>query len=490
MSKPARIFPLLIQMLLLAGVLAGQDIEVKLTIASTQRASVFVEGRYVNSGSAGGGKNLSFVRSIAEFDKLGERIADVRLASQNGTPVEHKMLVPGEYLANSAFADWSFTVNALSVSQSSAAHISWVTSDLGILMLDDLIPQFGKSQERISAKIVLKLPESWIVSTIEKKVGQFTFETNDVERAILYIGKGLRLRNVSVGPVSLQLAISGDWKFTDNEAESMAKEIFAEYRKLFGADPAERTQIAIAKFPVTANHGTWQAETRGRNVTIISADMAFRTQALQRLHEQLRHEMFHLWIPNGVNLSGNYDWFYEGFALYQSLKTAVRLNRIRFEDFLDTLSRAHNIDNANIKRLSLIESSGARWSGANTQIYARGMLVAFLCDLILLQKKQSISGVFRQLFDNHRYPNAREDGNAAVLKLLRRDAELEPIIKMHIAGAEPIDWRTALLAAGIENTGDARFTNLKVIGKLNGRQKGVLDELGYNNWRKLTKDLK
>ena len=42
-------------------------------------------------------------------------------------------------------------------------------------------------------------------------------------------------------------------------------------------------------------------------------------------------------IPNDVNLSGNYDWFYEGFALYQSLKLAVGLNRIRFEDFLDTL---------------------------------------------------------------------------------------------------------------------------------------------------------
>lgn len=488
MSKPARIFLLLIQMLLLASVLAGQDIEVKLAIAPENPAGVFIEGRFLNGG---GGKNLSFVRSVAGFDKLGERIADVRLADSNSTYIAHKMLVPGEYLADSGFTNWRYTVNVAALSnQNSAAHISWITGDFGILMLGDLLPQTGNDTKPTSAKVMLVLPESWTVSTTEKSLGQFTFEANDVERAIFYIGKGWRTRNVPVGPFSLQLAISGDWKFSDDEAKSMVKEIFAEYRKILGSDPAERVQISITKFPTAANHGTWQAETRGRNVTIISADMAFKTQSLQRLHEQLRHEMFHLWIPNAVNLSGNYDWFYEGFALYQSLKTAVRLNRIRFDDFLDTLSRAHNIDNANIKRLSLIEASGARWSGANTQVYARGMLVAFLCDLTLLKKKRSISGIFRQLFDQHRYPNGREDGNIAILNLLRRDAELEPIIKMYISGAETIDWRAALLASGIENTGDARFTNLKVIGKLSGRQKGLLDELGYNNWRKLSKDRK
>jgi len=38
-----------------------------------------------------------------------------------------------------------------------------------------------------------------------------------------------------------------------------------------------------------------------------------------------------------------------------------------------------------LQRMSLIEASKNRWGGANTQVYARGMLVAFLCDLALLE---------------------------------------------------------------------------------------------------------
>jgi predicted metalloprotease with PDZ domain len=114
--------------------------------------------------------------------------------------------------------------------------------------------------------------------------------------------------------------------------------------------------------------------------------------------------MFHLWIPNGVNLTGNYDWFYEGFALYESLKLAVRMNRIGFADFLDTLSRAHTIDSAQSQRISLIQASANRFGGSNTQVYARGMLVAFLTDLAMLQQskgKKSVDDLLRDLYRTH-----------------------------------------------------------------------------------------
>ena len=168
----------------------------------------------------------------------------------------------------------------------------------------------------------------------------------------------------------------------------MAAEIFINYQELFAAKPNQKTQIFLLRFPKDIKSGRWEAETRGANVVIISSDMPFKTHSVQRLHEQLRHEIFHLWLPNGVNLSGNYDWFYEGFALYASLRTALAMNQIRFEDFLDTLGRAHSIDTLQSRRVSLIEASKNRWNGANTQVYARGMLVAFLIDTALLQKSK------------------------------------------------------------------------------------------------------
>nr|MDQ3043103.1 hypothetical protein [Acidobacteriota bacterium] len=220
---------------------------------------------------------------------------------------------------------------------------------------------------------------------------------------------------------------------------------------------------------------------------ILSADMPFKTQSAQRLHEQLRHEIFHLWMPNNLALTGNYDWFYEGFTVYQALKTGVSMNRIRFEDYLDTLAQAYNLDNLRNRKISLVEASKNRWSGANDQIYARGMLAAFLCDVALLGQskgKRSISQVFQEIYRQHRASNAPEDGNAAILKILKNYTELAPIVEKYIAGAEKINWEANLESVGIEAKEENFITKLAVKMKPTGKQKDLLDKLGYNNWRK------
>jgi predicted metalloprotease with PDZ domain len=194
-------------------------------------------------------------------------------------------------------------------------------------------------------------------------------------------------------------------------------------------------------------------------------------------------------MPNNLNLSGNYDWFYEGFALYQSLRMGVAVNRLRFEDFLDTLARAHSIDTLQTQRASLVDASKNRWNGSNTQVYARGMLVAFLCDIAVLQRtkgKTSLSDVLREIYRKYSFPNARSEGNAAVLSVLRGSAELRSIVDKYVEGAENIVWKTDLQAVGIESAEENFQTKLKVATKPNGRQKDLLNELGYNNWRKLS----
>ncbi|MDQ3130090.1 MAG: hypothetical protein M3Q99_04940, partial [Acidobacteriota bacterium] len=196
-----------------------------------------------------------------------------------------------------------------------------------------------------------------------------------------------------------------------------------------------------------------------------------------------------LWMPINLSLSGNYDWFYEGFALYQALKTGVAVNRLRFEDFLDTLARAHSIDTLQSQRVSLIEASKNRWSGANTQVYARGMLVAFLCDIAALRAskgKNSIADIFQRIYQTHRQPNPKKEGNSAILEILQTRGELRSIVEKYIKGTENIVWQTDLEAFGIESAEENFQTVLKVKAKPNSRQKDLLDKLGYNNWRKLS----
>jgi predicted metalloprotease with PDZ domain len=353
-------------------------------------------------------------------------------------------------------------------------------------MLGDVLPIFGKNANATAAKVKMVLPMGW--RQMENRIDDIV-ETRDVASEVVAVGKDIRFRKVHVDNTAITICIAGEWLFTGDEIISAARDNYLSLREVFGADASNDLFISIFRFPQETSAGQWQADTRGRNITIISSDMPFKSQSLQRLHEQLRHEIFHLWIPNGVNLSGNYDWFYEGFALYESLKLGVAVNRIRFDDFLDTLSRAYDIDAMQSRKTSLIEASKNRWAGANTQVYARGMLVAFLCDIALLEKskgKRSVADLLRMIYETHRPPSPERDGNSVVLALLQSHSELVSLVDRYIVGEANIDWTALITAAGLETESIDQVTKLKVMTKPNGRQKDLLNKLGYNNWRKLT----
>jgi len=465
----------------------AQSIEVYIKI---DKGSVLsVSGRNSGANVRRDRKNLSFLRSSVGIDDLAARISDVKLIDDAGISMPHRKFIAGEFVGEKAFSQWSYKIDVAALKDTkAAAHVSWISGDTGILMLDDLLPQFRSEGGKTSAKVTLDLPDGWRAFTSNRMTYGNNFDLPDLEKSVIFIGKGLLELPVAVAGARLNLLLDGDWNFTHKDAADVVREIYSEYRNLFGSDPGQDIYIGLVKFPKAVNPGVWQAETRGRNITIISSDMPFKAQSVQRLHEQLRHEVFHLWLPNAVNLSGNYDWFYEGFALYQSLKTGVQLNRIGFTDFLDTLSRAHNIDSMQTQRSSLIEASANRWNGSDTHVYARGMLVAFLCDIALLGKSKgntSVSHVIREIFEKNRFPNQRRDGNTAILEGLRADGRLSSIVAKYIMGAEKIDWESNTQTVGLENDpGNAR-TSLRVKEKPNGRQKVLLNKLGYNNWRKM-----
>jgi len=446
-----------------------------------EKRSASVEGKFIS----GERRSLSFLLSAIGAPDLGQRISNVRLSDRTGSTVGSRRTSSAEFAADSAIAKFRYDVDIKPVSDArSAAHASWLDGELGLLMLDDLLPIPGSPNEQRAA-LKIELPTGWHLYGGSPS-GRGFYEFENVGRAAIFVGKSVRFHRNN-GKELIGLAVAGTWSFPDAEAAGMAAEIYREYRSLFGVDTTKDRLVVLLPFPqANVPKGTWEAETRGSTVIIASAEMPFKSQSLQRLHEQLRHEVFHLWLPNGVNLTGRYDWFYEGLALYQSLKTGVALNRIRFDDMLDTLSRAHNIDSAQARKLSLIDASATRWAGQETQVYARGMIIAFLCDLILLRDstgKRSAEDLFRKLFADHRPPAVPVEGNQAILRILDSYPALGPVVRAYVRGNERFDWTAELAAAGIVNEAPS---GLQVASKLTGKQKTLLDKLGYNNWRKLT----
>ena len=470
------------QILLLAIFSAAQDIEATIIISPPDVLSV--EGKFVGGNPNQLKINWTFLNSIAGAENLGARISDLNLFSEQGRRIAYKKLADGEYLADEKATSFGYRVNAKPLPNAAAmAHVSWLADGQGILMLGDLLPQIAAGKQVVSARIKFGLPAGWKITSGEKKTNENSFFVKDCGKAIFLVGRNWREQETA----NLNMAIAGEWQFSDAEALAAASEIYGDYRKLFGEIPIDKARIFLIRFPKDVKFGRWAAETRGANVTIVSADMPFKSQSAQRLHEQLRHELFHLWLPNRMALTGNYDWFYEGFTVYQALRTGVAKNQIRFEDFLDTLAQAYNFDNLQSRKSSLVESSKNRWNVSDNQIYARGMLTAFLTDVALLREsrgKRSIAAIFQNVYQKHRVPNEPADGNAAILGILKKYSELNSIIEKYVTGTDEINWKTDLETIGIEATEENSVIRLSVMVKLNNRQKHLLDNLGYNNWRK------
>lgn len=465
-------------------------IELKVIAGEASQKKVLIKGNLLDPEKFGDTRNWLFTKNYAEATDLAERIHNLEVYDVGSRELAIRKLGAGEYQANGAAQSFSYEV-LLEVPAwaSSAAHVSWLARDGGMLMIGDLLPKLDSSKP-IAAEIEIDMPSSWQIFGSATKNGGNKIFIENTEKAVFAIGQGWREKKIKSGTTEINFVLNGSWQVSDDEAAQMAAEIEGEYQKIFGASSVPKVQIFLLPFPQkNVQTERWQAETRGTNVTIVSGMIGDKRQAIQRLDEQLRHEIFHLWLPNAVNLTGDYSWFYEGFAVYQALKTGVMMNQIRFEDFLRTLAVAYDL--ARNQKKSLLAISSRRWSGNAGGIYGKGMVVAFLCDARLLAQsggKKTIAEVFRGIYRKHRAPSQAQNANQAILSILRNRPELAAIVRDYVEGEKAIEWRDELKNFGIEFDAAQSTSRLRVVANPGERQKDLLDKLGYNQWRKLRRE--
>ncbi|HMQ02648.1 MAG TPA: hypothetical protein PKD26_01860 [Pyrinomonadaceae bacterium] len=491
MSKPkSRIFTALRAVLSFFGLTvlcAGQGIEATLTVDGASRMAT-VNGKFISDGKVL--RNLSFTNAAVAAPNLVSRISNIVLYDAEGEAISFRRFSPGEFAAEGEISSFSYTVALAPLPDPrSDVHVSWSIGSRSLLIIDDLLPHTLAGRSPRATLAVVEGNDATIITTSSRRADG-RYDLPDRSKAVFLLN-GLHPASFrDLKGQSVDLAISGERHFTDEEATAMANAIVERYANGFGGRPDGKPRVILLQYdrgPLP--HGTWEARTIGNTVIVISTDMPFRSQSLQRLHEQLRHELFHLWIPNGVRLDGPYDWFFEGFALYHSLKIGVEMNRITFNDMLDTLSRAYHLEKKEPRR-SLIEWSLERWRGNETRVYAHGMLIAFHADVLLLERsggKASVESLLRDLYLRYRERSAPSAASDVVIKMLSEHATLAALVRDNVLGSEPIRNTSVLEAAGLEFSPDTDRDRLSVRAKTNGRQKAMLDRLGYNSWRKIRK---
>ncbi|HZT60447.1 MAG TPA: hypothetical protein VFA21_17710 [Pyrinomonadaceae bacterium] len=463
--------------LLLATVAASaQALDVKVRVVTTSPALVHVEGR-----RQGGASSWSFRNFYAGASGLAGRVENFALADEGGAPVVVKKLAPGEFSAERPATRFSYDIKLDPPTfVSDASHVSWLTNERGLLMPGDILPL-----PLAGAKVELTLPQGWSAATTEAKNTDGTFDVAKAESSVFVVGRDLREKRVRAGGMTATLATAGDWAFSDDDAAGSAEEILKIYGDVVGGVPRQRPLIVLLPLPQAAAGNLWSAETRGSTVVVLSGRLPSKFAAQAQLDGALTHELFHLWVPNGLALEGEYDWFYEGFTNYMALRAAMRRGQLTFPDYLNTLGREYDAYRSarGAKEISLPEASERRWSGSTALVYHKGMLVAFLYDLALMRQtngRQWLGDVYRELFRRYGEGGERADGNRAVVEALAGAAGMRDFVSRYVEGASEIALDPLIEPFGLRVEPGGARTHVGVGDAPERSQRELLRKLGYN----------
>lgn len=430
----------------------------------------------------------SFVDSYAGIVGLGRRIERFAAFDQSGSEVQLSQSAPGQFKSASPVKRVRYEVDLRPVSRAADfSMISWLDKDRGVLMPSDLLPVLsgasGPAKE--NPRIHFQLTRPWAVGSGELKLSPDEFAIADVSRAVFALGTNLRISQTNTSGMTMNLVTNGDWAFTDSDCLQLAQQVLKAHRETFGSFPGKTATFILFPFPLAVNATQWSAETRGATVVLIMGKLPSKVAALAQLSTPVTHEFFHLWIPNALVLSGNYDWFYEGFTIYQAAQTAVKLGLLTFPEFLKSMARAHD-SSKNETSLSLIEASSRRFTGGLNSVYAKSEVVAFIYDLrlrALSRNKRSLTDAYRKLLSPSRSDNGRAkslDGNDVATTVLSGELGTDEFALRFIQNPVSIDLASELAPFGLKVVTAGWRTEISVDEKLNKQQRDLLRELGYN----------
>jgi len=453
----------------------------------------------------------SFRNSYAGVLELGSRIEGFRVFNAAGGEIPVRKIAPGQFETNTPATRFRYEVNLTPpIRVADAARVSWSNETRGLLMLADLLPLPDQEATRATFSGVgadrrepatqrlavrLNLPDGWNIFSNEGQNASGDLEVTDADTSVFVIGKNLRTSRTTISGMTLNLMTDGEWAFADSEVLQMGADVLKAHREVFGSMPSTRASLILMPFPQIAAAEKWSAETRGSTVTLLLGRQPSKVAALAQLSVPLTHELFHLWVPNGLALDGDYDWFYEGFTIYQAARTGVRLGLLTFPDFLNAIGRAYDAyaNGFDRDRWSLVEASQRRWTVGESVVYQKSMLVAFLYDLKLRSQtrdKHSLDDVYRELYRKHHSVAAesrtaeveeRSDGNQGVVSALSNASGMQNFADAFIRRPAPIDLAVELAPFGLRAERIGLRTHITVNETLTRQQRDLLRELGYND---------
>jgi hypothetical protein len=356
-----------------------------------------------------------------------------------------------------------------------------MTNEYGLFMLGDLLPQIGDRPLR-EIDLTFELPEGWLISSSSEPVEKGRYRVSSPDKAVFLSSPSLREQRKRVGTSDVGVVSGNGWAFKDRDLMGIVTKLIGEYVMVTRRPLPGKVSVLLIPFSGRVGPERWSADSRGRDVVLVMGKEGSRSALLSRLRVVLAHELFHLWVPNALALEGDYDWFFEGFTLYQAMLTALRLHYISFNDYLDTIARVYDSYRSSPERdkLSLIEASERRWTTSASFVYDKGMLVALLYDLKVRRNSGNrttltdvYSGLVGEVISNH------QDANDLIISMLNRHQGMDQFGRDYIQTAGQLNLAQELEPFGLNVETTGSLTEVKVRRTISSEQRQLLKALGY-----------
>ncbi|MCP9494551.1 MAG: hypothetical protein MSG64_08860 [Pyrinomonadaceae bacterium MAG19_C2-C3] len=435
-----------------------------------------------------------FASEYAGVTKLDERVDGLEFSTMADERATFRQTAPGRYETVTAANRIAYQVRLSSPRVTSdAAHVSWIDGVRGIVMLNDVLPQ-----NLDGARVSFELPQGWKIYSSSFKTRLTTDVTTDegrefrggnrreVEDAVFAVGANLRVVNQASASGNVLCVIDGAWAFEDRDVTRAVKIMVDKHRGVMGSLPKERAALMLMPFVQSAPPQRWSAETRGTNILLMMGRGGSRVAGLAQLENVLAHETFHLWLPNNLNLQGDYAWFYEGFTLYRALRAGVETGALNFQDYLNAVARAVTIYEAAEARRgikdSLIAASLARWRDADAAalVYSKAMVVACLYDLEVgwqSNGKRGLDDVFCLIAQRHDMGKPPVEANRAVIAVLDETYQSSEFTRRFITAATS-DLKVEFARFGLQVVPSGTGIRLIVNPQLSKKQRRLLQRIG------------
>ncbi|HYE72204.1 MAG TPA: hypothetical protein VEF04_02695, partial [Blastocatellia bacterium] len=266
-------------------------------------------------------------------------------------------------------------------------------------------PAFDEAEALSFSMEWKSLPQEWTVSNtfgMNQRQQKFTTTLRDFSSSV-FVGGDFRLRSVIVNEHPVQIALRGDWPFSDEELATLVGKIFTIERGFWNDFSYPNYLMTLLPLEPLPN----SFSSAGVGLSNSFAMFATPNCTLRDLQYVLAHELFHNWNPDHlghISYPGeSLYWFSEGVTDYYAHRLLWRGGLITFDEYLAKYNEAlRNYYTSPLRNESNERLTREFFSDANLSrlAYWRGKLLAGNWDALIRASsngKHSLDDVMHDL---------------------------------------------------------------------------------------------